>query len=80
MRKVRLKYQHVPPTQLYVLDNVSKKSRGVKELAVFIGYVHVSLIVCACVLVFLYSNLLSVIEKWLLHVDMETEPSSYNYE
>ena len=51
-RKVRLKYRHVRPTQLYVLDSASKKSQGVKELAAFIGYAHVSLIVCVCILVF----------------------------
>ena len=31
MRKVRLKYQHVRPIQLYSLGNASKKSRGVKQ-------------------------------------------------
>ena len=54
-----------------------KKSRSVNELGLFIGYVHTHVICCMRmrIIIFLYSNLLSVIENWLLHVHMETEPS-----
>ena len=47
MRKVRLKYQHVPPTlcPLVILYS-QEKSRNVKEQTVFIWLY----IVCACVL------------------------------
>ena len=75
MRKVRLKYQHVPPPNTFIFKQRKKPGSDC------IYRLGTRVTVYACVLkFFLYSNLLSVIEKWLLHVDISTLPSSYNYE
>ena len=57
------------------LSEQEKKPKCQRTGVIYRLCTRVIYVVCACVLFFLYSNLLSVIENWLLHVDMETEPS-----